>query len=428
MAFQTATNPETGEKVVLVGDQWLPYSQSATNDQGQKAFLVNNQWMTAPSAQPAAKPEPSFLERAGTAATRGFEAIPENISGIGLGLKSAFGMKPEAGAQAAQIRADRQKEAGQTPGISFEELEKTYADKGLIEALKKAPSYVTEQILQSAPSMAIPLAAGAAAGAVSGPLAPITAPIAGIGTYGLQQFGSFMRRQAEEGATGETLDPGKAATAAALTAPVGYFADRLTLGLGKIPEKVLSKEIAAELAKRTGANVGARAATGATIGVIAESPTEVLEQMAERWQAGLPLKGDDAIREYKEAFFGAAAVGGVGGAASRALQRPAAETLPQKHRPLLHRNQLKSQLPKRSHWLLVYQNRLLLAYFQMVLWPQLQKTLHATRKSNSKRNTKLNLLTKKKDWRLVCPSRSCLAYSPMDRWPLRQRTSNVMSR
>lgn len=61
MAFQTATNPETGEKVVLVGDQWLPYSQSATNDQGQKAFLVNNQWMTAPSAQPAAKPEPSFL-------------------------------------------------------------------------------------------------------------------------------------------------------------------------------------------------------------------------------------------------------------------------------------------------------------------------------------------------------------------------------
>jgi hypothetical protein len=279
-------------------------------------------------SEPPAKPEPSFLERAGTAATRGLEAVPESISGIGLGLKSALGMTPEAGAQAAQIRADKQKEAGQTPGISFEELEKTYSDKGLIEALKKAPAYVTEQILQSAPSMAIPLVAGAAAGAVSGPLAPIVAPVAGIGTYGLQQFGSFMRRQAEEGATGETLAPGKAATAAALTAPIGYFADRLTLGLGKIPEKVLGKEIAAELAKRTGANVGTRAATGATIGVIAEAPTEVLEQMGERWQAGLSLKDDDAIREYKEAFFGAAAVGGVGGAASRALQRPAAETPP----------------------------------------------------------------------------------------------------
>ena len=333
MAFQTATNPETGEKVVLVGDQWLPYNQSATNDKGQKAFLVNNQWLTAPSQQPAAKAEPSFLERAGTAATRGFEAVPESISGIGLGLKSALGMKQEAGSQAEQIRADRQKEAGQTPGISFEELEKTYADKGLIEALKKAPSYVTEQILQSAPSMAIPLAAGAAAGAVSGPLAPITAPIAGIGTYGLQQFGNFMRRQAEEGATGATLDPGKAATAAAITAPIGYFADRLTLGIGKVPEKVLGKEIAAELAKRTGANVGTRAATGATIGVIAESPTEVLEQMAERWQAGLSLKDDDAIREYKEAFFGAAAVGGVGGAASRALQKPVAETPPPPEAP-----------------------------------------------------------------------------------------------
>ncbi len=101
------------------------------------------------SEAPAKPAEPSFLDRAGTAVTRGLEAVPENISGIGLGLKSAFGMKPEAGAQAAQIRADRQKETGQAPGISFEELEKTYSDKGLLEALKKTPAYVTEQILFS---------------------------------------------------------------------------------------------------------------------------------------------------------------------------------------------------------------------------------------------------------------------------------------
>jgi hypothetical protein len=45
MAYETATNPETGKKVVLVGNQWLPISDSATNDKGQKAYLVNNQWL-----------------------------------------------------------------------------------------------------------------------------------------------------------------------------------------------------------------------------------------------------------------------------------------------------------------------------------------------------------------------------------------------
>jgi hypothetical protein len=272
------------------------------------------------NAMETPKPEPTFMERVGTATSRGLEAVPENIAGIGLGLKSALGMKPEASAQAEQIRKEKGEDKG-VPGISFEELQKTYGDKGLLEALKKTPAYVSEQILQSAPSMALPLAAGAGAAAVSGPLAPVVGPLAGIGTYGLQQFGSFMRRQAEEGATGETLDPAKAGIAAAVSAPIGYFADRLTLGLGKIPEKILGKEVAAELAKRTGANVGTRAATGATLGIIAESPTEVLEQMAERWQAGLPLNDEDAIREYKEAFFGAAAVGGVGGAAGHAMKK-----------------------------------------------------------------------------------------------------------
>jgi len=37
MGLQTATNPKTGERVVLVGDQWQPVLQSATNKEGMKA-------------------------------------------------------------------------------------------------------------------------------------------------------------------------------------------------------------------------------------------------------------------------------------------------------------------------------------------------------------------------------------------------------
>lgn len=46
MPYQTATNPSTGEKLVLVGDQWQPYTQSATGAGGAKAFLVGDKWLT----------------------------------------------------------------------------------------------------------------------------------------------------------------------------------------------------------------------------------------------------------------------------------------------------------------------------------------------------------------------------------------------
>jgi len=55
MALQTATNPTTGERVALVGDQWQPITQTATNKQGAKAYLVGGNWLTddAPTATPA---------------------------------------------------------------------------------------------------------------------------------------------------------------------------------------------------------------------------------------------------------------------------------------------------------------------------------------------------------------------------------------
>jgi hypothetical protein len=61
MSLQTATNPDTGERVVLVGDQWKPIAQSATNKQGVKAYLVDNNWITddaAPASRGTGMPGP----------------------------------------------------------------------------------------------------------------------------------------------------------------------------------------------------------------------------------------------------------------------------------------------------------------------------------------------------------------------------------
>ena len=47
MGLQTATNPKTGERLALIGDQWQPILKSATNKEGAKAFLVGDKWHTS---------------------------------------------------------------------------------------------------------------------------------------------------------------------------------------------------------------------------------------------------------------------------------------------------------------------------------------------------------------------------------------------
>ena len=57
MALQTATNKETGESVVLVGNEWKPVAQIATNKSGGKAYLVGNEWMVDDAAPAATTAE-----------------------------------------------------------------------------------------------------------------------------------------------------------------------------------------------------------------------------------------------------------------------------------------------------------------------------------------------------------------------------------
>lgn len=46
MGYQTATNPKTGERVILINNEWKPVEQSATNPQGVKAYKVGGSWLT----------------------------------------------------------------------------------------------------------------------------------------------------------------------------------------------------------------------------------------------------------------------------------------------------------------------------------------------------------------------------------------------
>jgi len=269
-----------------------------------------------------------FIERNIAAAKRGVESLGDVAGGLGLAGTAITGTPEETAAKMREIKREQAKPQ-ETPGLTAGDIERIYKEKGLGAAASQVPSYITESILGSAPQMAGPLAAGAGATLVGG---PVVGALVGMGTYGVQQFGNFLTRQAQEKNDPRELEILKAAGTAVATAPLGYFADRFTAGLGGLGAKKAGAEIMKELsARQVAAKVGKKAAGGAAAGVIAEAPLEVLEQAAERWQAGLSLTGDDASNEYKEAFFGAAAAGaGIGGASRgiEAYQKPVKAGVP----------------------------------------------------------------------------------------------------
>lgn len=138
-----------------------------------------------------------LIEGASAAAKRGFESYGDVGAGLGLAGLSATGQKEAAAKKMQEIKAESKKPQ-ETPGMTWADFERIASEKGIGAALKEAPKYIVEQVLANAPQMAAPLAVGAGVGAVSGPLAPITGPLAGIATYGVQQLGNLMTRQAKE--------------------------------------------------------------------------------------------------------------------------------------------------------------------------------------------------------------------------------------
>jgi hypothetical protein len=144
-----------------------------------------------------------------------------------------------------------------------------------------------------------------------------------------QLFGSGLERQAAEGV--EDISAGKALAAAVPGAALEAAATFIPLGrsiVGKILGPSAEQALARGTTKASEAlareSLGAVLAKGTTVGVGVEGGTEVIQQMLERYQAGLPITSDDALAEYGQAAYGGALVGGPFGALGRAGQRSVA--------------------------------------------------------------------------------------------------------
>lgn len=276
--------------------------------------------------QPEETPEKrGVLESVIPAIKRGFGQFGEIGAGYSLAGSKLVGDEASVAKKMAEAKADIQ--AQKDRSLSVADIQRIYKEKGLVNAAGEVPQFLVEQTLQSLPTMATPLAAGAATTALTapilGPFAPVAGTLAGIGAYGLQTFGSGVQRQAVEKQKPEEIELGKAAVASAIGAPLGYFMDRVTALGGAKGVKEVAKELAA---RKTAGEIGAagvaagvakQTVKGTGVGFIAEAPTETLEAVLDRWQAGLSLTGNEAEQEYLEAGIAGGGVGGTIGGASR---------------------------------------------------------------------------------------------------------------
>jgi hypothetical protein len=292
----------------------VPVGTSPEQAQGMfDSFLAQQQQQEAP------RKDVGILES-------GIGGAKKLLSSQLTALESPFGA--EAAAQRGAARA-RKLEQETPSALSLEAVKKKYAEEGIFpaagEVLRQAPGFIAEQSPQLAEAFAGGRL-GAMAGSPFGPLGTLVGGTAGALAPGfLQAYGGGAERRAE---LGLTQDPSKTAASAALQTGAEGLALGFTFG-GKMLGRILgigekeaaqalvnpaTRALAEESLKKAIAKGGAR-------GVAAELPTEVTQQMLDRWQADLPLLSNEAFKEYEEAAYGATLFGTPLGGAGRIAQR-----------------------------------------------------------------------------------------------------------
>lgn len=254
-----------------------------------------------------------FFERNWQATISGFEQLSDVKAGIEIALSDL----PEQQRLMHTAKAEQAaEEMNNIPLLTASDIQRIAKDKGIIPAGLQIPSFILESIVQAGPQMAIPLLTAVGVAAVSGPFAWITGPLAGIATYGVQQFGNFVSTQALVREFAKDMDYKSAGQNALISAPLGFFADKFVTLIKFAPRKPLKDSVFKEVTKRKlGVAVVSKAASkGVARGVLAEGPTEMFEAFLEREQAGLSIDDDEAWDAYWDAgWAGAAAGSGIGG-------------------------------------------------------------------------------------------------------------------
>ena len=230
--MQTATNPETGERVVLVGDKWEPFERSATNEKGAKAFLVRGQWVTDTGPAPQAEGDRSAYGTLAQGINVGLADIagaPVDLINAGLGFVGLDSEKPVLGSKFIREQAARIP-TGAGP-LTYQSLEDVPQEMRPI-------ARAGEALGASAPIAAAPFAVTRAVKDVPGVVRPIVqAARSSPGKFAAVEAGGALGA-AQGAAAAELIAPGSPTAAVAgevaggFVNPIGTAA-RAVGGAGK---------------------------------------------------------------------------------------------------------------------------------------------------------------------------------------------------
>jgi hypothetical protein len=226
-----------------------------------------------------------------------YEAFMGSLKGIAESTRQA-GETPIFGATEAFERSQkRREEIKEKPGFSLEQIQGEFERgtiPGLVETAKQIPSGFGTYLGYAFPSLV------AYAGA---PLVGLKSTLGRMFLSGstslLPQFGEGMTRQAEvqlERGEPIDIDVAKALYTSVGQAALDVIPINRILGPLVTPKKLKD----AERIIKSKPNKTLETVTDGLITAELEAGTEITQQLLERWQAGLPLFDEEAIKEYKE--------------------------------------------------------------------------------------------------------------------------------
>ena len=260
-------------------------------------------------------PEPPAIQKSGTAGPveAAIGSTKRLASSALTGVQLPFGAS-----EAAMEGISRQKDITEKPAGSLEAVKQAYEQRGFLPAAKEVITQIPGVIAEQIPLVGS-MYAGAKAGAmlpVPPQLKPYTALAGSILGPLISYAGSSAERKAEEQiAKGEKVDIG---AAGAFASGAGQAAlDRLSLGLSGLSRVfgVSAKDLASEAGQKIAKESFATALAKGTLKTeLAEIPTEIAQQAIERYYAGLPITGEDALKEYGEIAYQTSLMGPLGGA------------------------------------------------------------------------------------------------------------------
>ena len=235
-----------------------------------------------------------------------------------LGSSALTGVQLPFGAdEAAMEGISRQKDITEKPAGSLEAVKQAYEQRGFFPAAKEVITQMPGVIAEQVPLVGS-MYAGAKAGAmlpVPPQFKPFTALAGSILGPLLSYAGSSAERKAEEQiAKGEKVDVGAAGAFASGASQAAL--DRLSLGLSGLSRVfgISAKDLASEAGQKIAKESFATALAKGTLATeLAEIPTEIAQQAIERYYAGLPITGEEALKEYGEIAYQTSLMGPLGG-------------------------------------------------------------------------------------------------------------------